>query len=236
MFARLDDAFRRVRQFTADASHELRTPLAIIRSTAEITRSRSRSGPEYETALDRILMESERTSRLIEDLLLLARADARADSSLMEPIDLAQSLGEACEEGTILAQAAGLRFATAIPSTCPTTGDPDGLRRLFLILLDNAVKYTPEGGVVGVTMTIRDLVAEIEIRDTGVGIAAEDLPHIFERFYRVSSDRSRATGGAGLGLAIAQWIATRHNARILVESEPGAGSVFRVRLPLVSGQ
>ena len=236
MFARLDDAFRRTREFTADASHELRTPVAIIRSTAEVTRAQPRSAREYEAALDRILSETERTSRLIDDLLLLARADAGADSDPMEPIDLAQSLGDACEEGYILARAAGLRFTTAIPPTCATIGDPEGLRRLFLILLDNAVKFTPAGGAVGVTMTIRDLVAEIEIRDTGVGVAADDLPHIFERFYRVSPDRSRTTGGVGLGLAIAQWIATCHNGRIAVESEPGAGSVVRVTLPLVSGQ
>jgi heavy metal sensor kinase len=234
MFARLDDAFRRTRQFTADASHELRTPVAIIRSTAEIARAVPRTEAEYAAALDRILAETERTSRLIDDLLLLARADAEADRRWMEPMDLADAVRDACEEGRILADAAGLQFTSQIPSACATVGDPEALRRLFLILLDNAAKYTPARGSVSVTMSVLDATATIAIRDSGAGIAAQDLAHIFERFYRVAADRSRTTGGVGLGLAIAQWIATCHNGRILVESEPGIGSVFRVVLPLVS--
>jgi heavy metal sensor kinase len=234
MFARLDDAFRRIRQFTADASHELRTPVAIIRSTVEIARARPRTEAEYTAALDHILVETERTSSLIDDLLLLARADARTDRTLMERMDLSEVVRDACEEGRILADAAGVRFTSTIPSACATVGDPQALGRLFLILLDNAAKYTPAGGAVSVTMSVRDAIATIEIRDSGVGIAAHDLPHIFERFYRVAADRSRTTGGAGLGLAIAEWIATCHDGRILVESGLGAGSVFRVALPVVS--
>jgi heavy metal sensor kinase len=232
MFGRLEGAFRRITQFTADASHELRTPVAIIRSTAEITRAQPRTAQEYAAALDRILAESERTSRLIDDLLWLARADSDADSNVMEPMDLAESLRRACDDREALARASGLRFTCAIPSTCAAVGDPEALRRLFLILLDNAVKYTPAGGDISLTMTAHGPVAAIEIRDTGVGIASTALPHIFERFYRVAADRSRDTGGAGLGLSIAQEIATAHRGTIAVESQLGRGSVFRVTLSL----
>jgi len=232
MFARLDDAFQRIRRFTADASHELRTPLAIIRSTAEIVRAQRRTEEEYGAALDRILSESERTSRLIDDLLLLARADADAIHQVMEPMDLVDSVRAACDEGAVLARTAGLRFTAHLPSTCPTVGDSEALRRLFLILVDNAVKYTQPGGSVNVTMTADAASARIDVCDSGVGMAAANLPHIFERFYRVAADRSRATGGIGLGLSIAQWIVTSHHGSIAVESEPGAGSTFRVTLPI----
>jgi heavy metal sensor kinase len=234
MFARLDDAFRRVTQFSADASHELRTPLAIIRTTAEVTRSRSRTEVEYGEALDRILAESERTSRLVDDLLLLARADADADPMAMEPMDLAETVRDTCDEGRILADASGLGFTADLPAACPSIGEPQALRRLFLILVDNAVKYTPAGGVVRVGMIVQNDRAMVEVRDSGVGILAADAPRIFERFYRVAPDRSRQSGGVGLGLAIARWIATCHGGTIAVESRPGAGSVFRVTLPIVS--
>jgi heavy metal sensor kinase len=234
MFARLDDAFRRVAQFSADASHELRTPLAIIRTAAEVTRRRPRTEAEYAAALDRIVAESERTTQLIDDLLMLARADADPNRLVMEPMDLAEAAREACEEGRILADASGLHFAAHLPLACPAVGEPQALRRLLLILIDNAVKYTPASGTVCVGMTVTRSGATIEVRDTGVGIAPSDVPRIFERFYRVATDRSRQTGGVGLGLAIAHWIATTHGGTIAVESELGAGSAFRVTLPIVS--
>ena len=234
MFARLDDAFRRVTQFSADASHELRTPVAIIRTTAEVTRQRPRTEVEYTEALDRILAESERTSQLIDDLLLLARADADAERLVMEPMDLAETVRDTCDQGRILADASGVRFTADLPRDCPAVGELQALRRLFLILLDNAVKYTPAGGIVNVGMTVEEGRATIDVRDTGVGIPAADAPRIFERFYRVATDRSRQTGGVGLGLAIARWIATCHGGTISVESEPGVGSVFHVILPIVS--
>jgi len=234
MFARLDAAFRRVTQFTADASHELRTPVAIIRTTAEVTRRRPRTEAEYTDALDRILAESERTSRLIDDLLMLARSDAEGEEFALEPMDLAQSLREACEEGCVLADAAGLSCEVNLKPACPALGDPQALRRLFLILLDNAAKYTAPGGTLRVRMDVGRTDAIIEVQDTGMGIGPEDLPHVFERFYRVGKDRSRARGGVGLGLSIAQRITAGHGGDISVHSEPGAGSTFRVRLPIVA--
>ncbi len=234
MFARLDDAFRRITRFTADASHELRTPIAIIRTAAEICSQRPRSEAEYRDTLDRILVESERTSRLIDDLLMLARADAEGHQVVMEPLDLATLLRDTCVEAEILCRAAGVQFSRCLPSSCATTGDSQQLGRLFLILLDNAVKYTPAGGTLSVTMTVEAGTAVIEVRDTGIGIPPAVVSRIFERFYRVSSDRSRASGGAGLGLSIAQWIVAAHQGEILVESVLGKGSVFRVKLPRVA--
>jgi len=236
MFARLEAAFHRITQFMADASHELRTPAAIIRTTAEVARSKPRTAEEYTTALDRILAESERTTRLIDDLMLLARADAGADSIVQEPMNLAECLRGACAEARVLAEHGTVCLKAHLPSDCPISGDDQALRRLFLILLDNAIKYTQPGGEVRLTLALEESAdkptAVVEIRDTGVGISPEDLPHIFERFYRAAKDRSRQTGGVGLGLSIAQWITHRHGGEIQVQSAPGAGSVFRVRLPV----
>lgn len=235
MFGRLEAAFHRITQFTADASHELRTPVAVIRTTAELARSKPRTQEEYASALDRILAESERTTRLIEDLMLLARADSGSDDLILEPINLGELVRETCAETSVLAEAAQVGFETSSVSDCMVQGDEQSLRRLLLILLDNAIKYTQPGGHVYVSMGLCESSAGqravVEVRDTGIGISADDLPRIFERFYRAAKDRSRKTGGAGLGLAIARWIAERHGGKVLVESTPGSGSVFRVSLP-----
>jgi heavy metal sensor kinase len=238
MFARLEAAFRQITQFTADASHELRTPVAIIRTTAELARNKPRTPEEYRKALDGILTESERTSRLIEDLLLLARADAGADTIAQEPTSLAECLRDAAAEVRILAEHKGVSLEAADPTECTVTGDRQAIRRLLLILLDNAIKYTPPGGKVAVNLKIENSVpkpsAVVEVRDTGMGISADDLQHVFERFYRAAKDRSRNTGGAGLGLSIARWIAEKHGGEVWAESNPEMGSVFRVRLPLAN--
>jgi heavy metal sensor kinase len=234
MFARLEAAFHRITQFTADASHELRTPVAVIRTTAELARSKPRSEADYAAAMDRILAESERTTRLIDDLMLLARADADAGGIIQEPVNIAEPLRDACTEVSVLAESANVSLKVGALPDCVATGDSQALRRLFLILLDNAVKFTPPGGAVNVSMAVDQRMAVVEVRDTGVGIAAEDLPRIFERFYRTAKDRSRKTGGAGLGLAIAQWIAEQHSGAILVESKPGGGSVLRFRIPILA--
>ncbi len=232
--ARLEAAFERVTQFTANASHELRTPLAIMRTTAEVTRAKPRAPEEHIKAWDSILKESERTSRLIDDLLLLARADAGSDGLVFEPVDLAACLRDAEDEMHLMADAAGLRLETSQPAECTVSGDGDALRRLIFILVDNAIKYTPRGGEIAVRMEVAQGKAAIAVRDTGAGISQEDQAHIFDRFYRAAKDRSRKTGGAGLGLAIAQWLATRHGGEIVVHSTPGSGSEFRVILPVKS--
>lgn len=237
MFARLEDAFRRITHFTADASHELRTPVAVIRTTAELALSRPRASAEYERALASILAESERTSSLIDDLLLLARADAPGSGLEFETLDLAEEVRDACGEAEVLATARGINLLLEPAASLEIQADPQALHRLLLALLDNAVKYTPPGGHVRVSIQRTSLDCQVSIADTGIGIASCDLPHIFERFYRASKDRRResGTGGAGLGLSIAQRLAERHGGRITADSQPGQGSTFVVNLPLHSG-
>jgi signal transduction histidine kinase len=194
---------------------------------------KERAAAEYRQALARILVEIERTSRLIENLMTLARADSGAEALDFVPMDLVESLREACCQGQTLAQTKTLAFRLQLPGkpVC-VEADFQALRRLFLILIDNAVKYTPPGGQVAVSLRSVDGFAVAEVEDSGIGISSEDLPHIFERFYRADKARSRDLGGAGLGLSIARWIAQAHRGEIQVESVPGQGSNFRVRLPL----
>ena len=233
MMQRLDSAVKRITQFTADASHELRTPVAVMRTTAELALRRDRSAADYRDALSQVLAELERTSALVENLMLLARADSGAEALPKQSFDLTESVRDACAQGTTLAQARDIRFESALPDRrVPVEGDPHALRRLFLILIDNAIKYTPPGGHVAITLSTSDGAALGEVRDSGIGISREDLPNIFERFYRADKARSREMGGAGLGLSIARWIAQIHGGEIHVESQPGKGSTFRVRLPL----
>ncbi len=233
MFARLENSFRRIAQFTADASHELRTPVSIMRTTAEVTLARPRSAPEYAKALEQILAESERTTALIEDLMLLARSDAREEEAHMEVVNLAELSREACEDARRMAGSEGAALQVTGDRSCEVRGDHDSLRRLALILIDNAIKYSRPGGEVEVRVGSRERMGVLEVRDRGIGIGADDLPHIFERFYRVAKDRSRRVDGFGLGLSIAQTIAARNGGRIEVESSEGEGSVFRVVLPAV---
>lgn len=229
MMDRLEASFRKITQFTADASHELRTPLCIIRSTAELALE-ERSLPAASEGLSSILEESERTTRLLEDLLLLARSDSNRRWGL-ENIDLTLAFREAASRTELLAREKRLAVRVVEPGrACFVLGNSDLLRRLLLILGDNAVKYTPPGGRITLSLTVCDRDIRVEVRDTGGGIAPEDLPHIFERFYRADKARQRA-GGAGLGLSIADWIARVHHARIEVTSKMDAGTSFTLCFP-----
>jgi heavy metal sensor kinase len=229
MLDRLESAVNRLAQFTADASHELRTPVALIRTTAELTLRRRRTTEEYCEALTEIQAESERTSELIADLLTLARADAGQGSLPLEPADLAPLVEEACRQGRLLAGAKQVRLEASAPEEAVfVDANPPALRRLLLILLDNAVKYTPRGGTVRISVSAGPPAA-ITVTDTGTGIPEKELSRIFERFYRADPSRNRETGGSGLGLSIAQWIAEMHGAEIGAESAEGQGSEFRVR-------
>ncbi len=234
-FKRLDAAYKKIVRFTADASHELRTPVALIRTTTEVALQKSRTAPDYEEVLRGVLAEAERTSVLLEDLMTLARADSGVATLQFSDMDLGMTVKESCSQGCTLAGPRNIAFDWQIADKpMNMRGDPNALRRLFLILIDNALKYTPSGGRVSVGMHQVDGFGIVEVRDTGIGIAAEDLPNIFERFYRADRVRSREMGGVGLGLSIAQWIADTHGAGIQVESASGQGSVFRVRVPLNS--
>jgi heavy metal sensor kinase len=234
MIQRLELAFRRITQFTADVSHELRAPVALIRCTAELALIEPRDAPTYRAALTDILLEGERTTKLVEDLLTIARADSGTERMNMILVDLSGPLLDACSQGTLMAERKKVNFSTVVVThQALVQGDGDALRRLFLILIDNAVKYTPGGGSVKVKLTVNGDAACVSVRDTGIGISGEDLEHIFERFYRADKARQRDSGGVGLGLSIARWIAESHEATINVESRPGGGSDFVVRLATV---
>lgn len=233
MLERLEEAFARNTRFTADASHELRTPVALIRSTAEIGLRKEREQGDYRQALREILDESERTTLLLENLLDLARADAGKASLRSEPVGLAEIVRLTCEQAGKLAQQKQIQFLARVPAEdVIVQGDSAALRRLLHLLLDNAVKYSPAGGCVYVQLRRNGVTAAVEVEDAGVGIAAEDLPHIFERFYRADKARGRESGGAGLGLALANWIVQAHGGAIQAESELGKGSRFVVTLPV----
>jgi heavy metal sensor kinase len=233
MFERLETAFKKITQFTADASHELRTPVAVMRTRAELSLRRARSPEDYRETLAQIHAELERTSELIEKLMFLARTDSGAETIPFAPVNLPEIVHEVCTQGSALAEDKHLEFREHLPEKPVwVLGDEHLLRRLFLILIDNAVKYTPAEGRIEVSVRETDGAAVGEIRDTGIGIAAADLPNVFERFYRADKARSRETGGAGLGLSIGRWITQAHSGTIEVESAPGQGSTFQVRLPV----
>lgn len=235
MLGRIETAFLRITEFTADASHELRTPVSLIRTEAELALRRSRGEAEYKESLRHILLEAERTTALIEQLLSLARADSGRETLHVRPVDLRQTLRSVFEGWQQVATLRNLRFsATISDQESLVLGDEAALRRVADILLDNAFKYTPSPGKVQLSLEQKGESVVITVQDSGAGIAEQDQPKIFERFYRVDKARSREQGGAGLGLAIAQWIITQHRGSIEVESHAGEGSTFRVELPMIA--
>ena len=234
MLSRIEAAFLRITEFTADASHELRTPVSLIRTEAELALRRSRGEAEYKESLRHILGEAERTTLLIEQLLSLARADSGRETLQLQAVDLSKTLREVAESWQQIAAVHNLRFLSTIDEESFVMGDVAVLRRLGDILLDNAFKYTPAPGLVHLTLRKEGQSAVIAVQDTGIGIPPEEHEKIFERFYRVDKARSRAEGGAGLGLSIAQWIVAQHHGSIAVESAPGKGATFRVELPLIA--
>jgi heavy metal sensor kinase len=235
MLDRIEKAFLRVTQFTADASHELRTPVSLIRTEAELALRRSRGEAEYKESLRHILLEAERTTVLIEQLLALARADSGRETLHMQPVDLHQTLRGIVDSWQQVAIIRDLQFHVAIDENeAFVLGDETMLRRLIDILLDNAFQYTPSPGSVSLLLEQVEETITIVVRDSGVGIAEEEQGKIFERFYRIDQARSRARGGTGLGLAIAHWIVTQHQGFIRVESQPGQGAAFRVELPKIA--
>ena len=233
MLGRIEAAFLRVTQFTADASHELRTPISLMRTEAEIALRKSRPEVEYRDALRNILVEAERTTTLVEKLLSLARADSGREALEIRPFDLRETALKVANEWRTVAGSKTLCFTEGITADeVPIEGDETVLHQLLNILLDNAVKYTPAPGKIDLSLDQTDKAAVLTVADSGIGIADEDQPKIFERFYRADKARSREMGGAGLGLAIAFWIVEQHHGSIEVQSSPGEGSTFVVELPL----
>ena len=234
MLDRIEAAFLRVTQFTADASHELRTPVSLIRTEAELALRRSRGEAEYQEALRHILLESERTTMLLEQLLSLARADSGRETLQMQPVDLRSLLRGVVDSWQQVAAIRGLNFSANIDDRESfVMGDETLLHRLTEILLDNAFKFTPAAGSVELSLASKGDNLRLTVQDSGVGIPQDEQGKIFERFYRVDKAHSRAQGGAGLGLSIAQWIASQHRGSITVESNPGEGAAFRVDLPKI---
>lgn len=237
MLDRLELSVRRMTQFTADASHELRAPVSLIRTTAEVAvMKRDRTAGEYLASLDEILEEAERTSQVVDSLMLLARADSSKEVLERLPVDAAAVVQNAAEQGQRLARGRGVAFSLKLPpAPIQIHADAEALRRALLILIDNAAKYTPSDGSVEVGLEARDGLAIAYVSDTGIGIDASDLPHVFDRFWRADKARSREQGGAGLGLSIARWIVEMHGGKISVRSELGKGSTFEISLPIENG-
>jgi heavy metal sensor kinase len=234
MIGRLEKAFQRQKQFTSDASHELRTPLAVIEAESTLALQKERPSSDYQRSLEIISQESRQMSSLIDQLLTLARADAGKEQWNFTEVNLGKLITNLSTDVEVLCQEKGLSFPLGQTQDLVVKGDEARLRELFMNLLDNAIRYTPAPGTVSVSFRRDGQMAVVAIMDTGVGIPAEDIPFIFERFYRVDKSRSHAEGGSGLGLAICRHIAEVHGGKIEVESQVGAGSTFSVWLPLQS--
>ena len=242
MISRLQTSFGALRRFTADASHELKTPLTVARADVERAMHPSTSKQERMQALEEAMQEIARMSDLVDSLLTLARADEGRFDLHREPISLEPLVRDVYETALILGEDAGVTVSLPLVEDAVVQGDSARLRQLFLNLITNAIKYTPRGGHVEITLSLRNN-NEIgfTVRDNGVGIAAADLPHIFDRFWRADKVRSRRVmdergvverGGFGLGLAIAQWIAQAHGGTLVAQSRLGRGSTFTVHLPV----
>lgn len=229
MLARIEDLFRAQQRFVADVSHELRSPLTAIRGNVDLLKRGAAAEPEEQAqVLDAMDSEVGRMSRLVSDLLLLARSDAGVPL-VKHPLELDTLLLEVYRQAQVMAK--GVRVTLGAEDQAIVEGDRDRLKQVFLNLVDNALTYTPQGGEVSLSLEKDQDWVRIAVKDTGIGIAPDHLPHLFDRFYRVDRARSRDAGGSGLGLAIAKSVIDAHNGKITVESEPGKGSKFTVWLP-----
>jgi len=235
MIERLEKAFRRQRQFTADASHELRTPLAVIEAESTLALRKQRTEDDYEKSLELISQEASYMSAVLDKLLMLARADAGEEKLSLDAVNLRELTVDLAPDIEILCREKGLNFEFGPLENLVIRGDKVKLKQLFLNLFENAVKYTAAGGTVSVSLSRSEKTAVTAITDTGTGIPQDHMPQIFERFYRVDKARSRSDRGIGLGLSISQHIAEAHHGKIEVESQVGKGSTFSVLLPLFEG-
>lgn len=233
MLDRLQAAFQRQRQFTADASHELRTPLAMIGSQIDLALERPRDAEEYRAVLTSLREDTTRLTQLTNELLSLARADAGQHALDLEPLDLATVVEDVVTTMRPLAQNAGVELAHRTETGLLVSGDQTRLTQVLVNLIDNGIRYAPAGGSVTVIAWREAKRIIVTVSDTGI-IEAEHLPHLFERFYRADAARARSAGGAGLGLAICKWIVEAHGGDIGVASVPGIGTIVTVHLPPVS--
>ena len=231
MLSRLEAAVAEIKRFTADASHELRSPLSYIHMVAEYALRNPGLRAECRESFEEIVAESRDATRLLEEMLLLARADAGHVDMAFETADLGELVKDVFERARIPAQAKGHQIRLRCADRVEVHGDPAGLHRLVWTLLDNAIKYTPQGGRIDVSLERDGTHGRLRVQDNGIGIPPDLLPRVFERFFR--ADPARAQGdGAGLGLAIAKWIADVHHGVLSVDSQPGRGTVFTAVFPL----
>jgi signal transduction histidine kinase len=230
MLDSLQGAYSAQQRFVADASHELRAPLTAIQGNLELLERQTNMSPEdRHEAVSEAKREAHRLARLVADLLALARADAGV-ALRSEEVELDRVLIDSVADARHLARGHKLEIGHLEPAV--VHGDPDRLKQLMLILLDNAIKYTPPGGQIVVSLQKNSSSVEVAVRDTGIGIPKEDLPRVFDRFYRADPARTRDPGGTGLGLSIAKWIAEQHGGAVTLSSQPGKGTIATVQLPL----
>jgi heavy metal sensor kinase len=232
MVERLERSFRRIDEFSSNVAHELRTPLTVLRGEAELAMSRDLTPAEAAELASGVHEEAVRMGRVVDDMLTLARADRGQAPLELASVDLAAILQDTFEDALILAAERGIEVRLGPNDATSLQGDAARLRQLLRALISNAVRYTEPGGSIAIEGRVDGDVVRIAVEDTGIGIAPEHLPRIFDRFYRVDSARSRDRGGSGLGLALARWIAEAHGGTIRATSEPGKGSRFEVELPL----
>ncbi len=231
MIARLEEAFLQLHRFSADASHELRTPLTILHGELEAMAQREDLPIAVRDGLGSTLEETERLSKIVENLLTISRLEAGEARVERTQLDLSEIARNTAEQMRLLADEKSIALTVAANDPVRVEGDRSRLKQVVVNLLDNAIKYTPDGGAVEIATSNRDGHALIEVRDTGLGIAPSDLPHVFERFYRTDKARSRELGGSGLGLSIVKSIIVAHGGEVTVSSEETAGAQFTVTLP-----
>ena len=233
MIERLEESFHQINRFSADASHELRTPLTVLQGELEsMAQSRSNLPSEIRETIGSALEETQRLTKIVENLLAISRLEAGEARNQLERLDFAELARSTADQMRLLADEKHIHLDCDGSERVEVEADPARLKQVVVNLLDNAIKYTPEKGKVSVSVTRQDSRAVLEVADSGIGISTNDLPHIFDRFYRADKARSRQMGGTGLGLSIVRSICLAHNGQVRVASTEGQGSVFRVELPL----
>lgn len=234
MIARLEESFRKMSEFAGHVSHELRTPLQAMQGETELALLSQAPLGECRRVMESSLEEIDRLNRMIRSLLVLAQADAGEVTPRLEPMDMNELVRDLVEQMQVVAASRGIELRAFTSSPVPLLADPLRMRQMMLNLIDNALKYTPAGGRIEVRVERQQLIAKVRVKDSGVGIGPDDLPHIFERFYRAEKSRTRSGNidGCGLGLPIVKWVAETHGGSVEVSSLPGQGSDFVVSLPL----
>ncbi|MBL7999432.1 MAG: HAMP domain-containing protein, partial [Candidatus Kapabacteria bacterium] len=232
MIARLESSFAQIRQFTSDASHELRTPLAILMGELELILRRPRTPDDYQQAISSALEEVVRLSKVVESLLDISRAETGQVHLQLDLMNISKLTEDVCEDLEIIAAEKQIAMKYEIQPFATIVGDQARLHQVLLNVIDNAIKYTREGGSVGVKLWVENTQTLISVSDTGIGIPADDIPHIFDRFYRVDKSRTRYdVPGTGLGLSIVKWIVEAHKGTITAASTENKGTVITITLP-----